>query len=196
MNWFDYGVAGVAIIGLLIGWKMGLLGAIFNAIGVVVGIFIAGHFSDDIASWIADQGTGDAVATVLAYVVIVVGVFVAAQVAKGVTKKMLSLVFLGWVDSLGSILVGLVFGLTLAGAVILAVARFGSDLPTEGAVGMVVEMTGFRGSIQGALVKSTLVPVFIDITKAIPADAMGFVPGDFRLALEDIEQRINQPPQP
>ncbi|MDO8751811.1 MAG: CvpA family protein [Dehalococcoidia bacterium] len=196
MNWFDYVVAGVAIIGLLIGWKMGLLGAIFNTIGVVVGIFIAGRFSGQIASWIAEQGTSDAVATVLAYVVIVVGVFVAAQVAKGVVKKMLSLVFLGWVDSLGSILVGLVFGLALAGAVILAVARFGSDLPTEGPVGTVVEMTGFRGSIQGALVESTLVPVFIDITKAIPANAMGFVPGDFRLALEDIEQRINEAKQP
>ncbi|MSQ22593.1 MAG: CvpA family protein, partial [Dehalococcoidia bacterium] len=183
----------------LIGWKMGLLGAIFQPISVVVGIFIAGRFSDDIASWIADQGAGDAVVMVLAYVVIVVGVFVAAQVATGVTKKRLKLVFLGWVDSLGAIVVGLVFGLALAGAVILVTARFGSNLPTEGAVGTIVEMTGFRGSIQNALVKSTLVPVFIDITKAIPANAMGFVPGDFRLALEDledIEQRINQPPQP
>ena len=196
MNWLDFVIAGVALVGLFIGWKMGLLGAIFNTIGVVVGIFIAGHFSGQIAAWIAEQGTGDAVATVLAYVVIVVGVFFAAQVAKGVTKKMLSMVFLGWVDSLGSILVGLVFGLALAGAVILAVARFGSDLPTEGAVGTVVEMTGFRGSIQGALVESTLVPVFIDITKAIPANAMGFVPGDFRLALDDIEQRINEAKQP
>ncbi|MEK7777761.1 MAG: CvpA family protein [Chloroflexota bacterium] len=196
MNWLDIVIAGVALVGLFIGWKMGLLGAIFNTIGVVVGIFIAGHFSGQIAAWIAEQGTSDAIATVLAYVAIVVGMFVAAQVAKGIAKKMLSLVFLGWVDSLGSILVGLVFGLALAGAVILAVARFGSDLPTEGAVGTVVEMTGLRGSIQGALVKSTLVPVFIEVTNGIPANALGFVPGDFRIALDDIERRINEAKQP
>ncbi len=191
MNWFDYGITGVAFMGLIIGWKIGLLGAIFNTIGVVVGIFVAGRFSDDIAAWIAEQGTGDAIATVLAYVAIVVGVFFGAQVAKSVAKKMLSLVFLGWVDSLGSIVVGLVFGLALAGALILITARFGTDLPTEGALGTVVTMTGLRGSLQTTLVESTLVPVFIDITNAIPADALGFVPGDFKVALGQIEQLID-----
>jgi membrane protein required for colicin V production len=196
MNWFDYGIAGVALIGLLIGWKIGFLGAIFNAIGVVVGIFIAGRFSDDIAAWFAEQGTGDAIATVLAYIVIVAGIFFGAQVAKGVAKKMLSLIFLDWVDSLGSVLVGLVFGLSLAGALILLTARFGTDLPSEGALGVVVTMTGLRGSLQTTLVESTLVPVFIDITNSIPADAMGFVPGDFKIALEQIEQLIDNQPQP
>ena len=40
------------------------------------------------------------------------------------------------------------------------------------------------------MVESTLVPVFIDIINAIPGNALGFVPGDFRLALEQLEQLI------
>ena len=190
MNWLDFIIAGVALVGLLIGWKMGLLGAIFNVLGIGVGVFVAARFSDDISAWFTEQGTSDAIATVLAYLVIIVGVFVGAQVARSFTKKALSLVFLGWIDSLGAIAVGLLFGLALSGALILAVARFSSDLPEEGIAGAITG--GFRGNIQDALVESSLVPVFIDITDAIPADAMGFIPGDFRDALDVLEERIEQ----
>ena len=190
MNWMDIIISIVAIVGLVIGWRMGLLGAIFNVLGVVVGVFLAARFSDDIASWFTERGTSDAIATVLGYVVIIVAVFVGAQVARGFAKRMLNLVFLGWVDSLGAIAVGLLFGFALSGALILATARFSGDLPEEGALGTIVEMTGIRGNIQDEMVESTLVPVFIDVTNALPADALGFIPGDFRLALKVLELRI------
>ena len=190
MNWLDFIIAGVALVGLLIGWRMGLLGAIFNAIGIVVGIFVAARFSDDISAWFTEQGASDAIATVLAYVAIIVGVFVGAQVAKSIAKKMLSMVFLGWIDTLGSVVVGMVFGALLAGAVILGVARFSSDVPQEGVVGLVTG--GFRGNIQDALVESSLVPVFIDITDSLPGNALGFIPGDFRVALDQLKERIDQ----
>jgi len=190
MNWMDIIISIVALVGLVIGWRMGLLGAIFNVLGVVVGVFLAARFSDDISAWFTERGTSDAIATVLGYVVIIVAVFVGAQVARGFAKRMLNLVFLGWVDSLGAIAVGLLFGFALSGALILATARFSGDLPEEGALGTLVEMTGIRGNIQDEMVESTLVPVFIDVTNALPADALGFIPGDFRLALEVLELRI------
>ncbi len=190
MNWLDIVIAGVALVGLLIGWKMGLLGAIFNVLGIVVGAFIAPRISGDIAGWFTKHGTSNAIATVLAYVVVIVVVMLAAQVARIIVKKMLSLILLGWVDTVGAIFVGLLFGLALSGAVILGFARFSTNVPEGGAGGLLEQVTGFRATVQDALVESTLVPVFIDITNAIPADAMGFVPGDFRVALEQLEQRI------
>ena len=192
MNLLDFIIAIVAIVGLVTGWKMGLLGAIFNTLGVFVGLFLAAQISDDIASWFTEQGAADAIATVLSYVVIIVGVFVGAQVARGFAKRVLNLVFLGWVDSLGAIAVGVLFGFGLAGVLILGLARFSNDLPTEGATGMIVEMTGIRGSLQDKMVESSLIPVFIDVTDAIPASALGFVPGDYRLALEQLEQLIEE----
>lgn len=189
MNWIDILVIIAAAVGALFGWKMGLLGAIFNVIGIVVGIWIAANFSHAIAGWIAKQGASQTLATVLAYAVIVVGIFIAAQVAKSLLKKALSLVFLGWVDSVGSILVGVLFGCLLAGALILFLARLSVDLPQSGGTGALVEMTGARKGLQNSLVDSKLVGVAIDVTKAIPAHALGLVPGDFRSALDQIDQR-------
>ncbi len=191
MNWVDILIIIVAALGAFTGWRMGFLGAIFNVIGIFVGIWVATHFSQAIAGWIASQGASNTVATVLAYVVIVVALFIAAQVAKSLAKKSLSLVFLGWIDTLGSILVGLLFGFILAGGLILGLARLSTDLPTGGA-GAVVEMSGFREGLQNALVKSNLVGVFIDVTHGIPGGVFGLVPGDFRAALDQIDQMRQQ----
>ncbi|MBI2171268.1 MAG: CvpA family protein [Chloroflexi bacterium] len=190
MNWVDIVIIIVAGIGALVGWKMGFLGAIFNVIGIFVGIWVAANFSQAIAGWILEQGTSETVATVLGYVVIVVGLFVAAQIAKTIVKKAMSLVFLGWVDTLGSILVGVVFGFALGGAVVLGLARLSVDLPKGGGAGVLVEMVGARKGLQGAMVASTLVPIFIETTDSIPANAFGLVPGDFRAALDEIDRLI------
>lgn len=171
MNWVDYISLFLFLGGLFVGWRMGLLGAVFNAIGIYVGIFIATNFSQLIAGWFTERGSGESVATVLAYVVIIVGVFVGAQVARGIAKRVLSFVLLGWVDSLGSVAVGLLLGFALSGAFLLGLARFSSDLPQEGLAGMIVETTGFRGNIQDSMVESTLVPTFIDVTDSLPASA-------------------------
>ena len=192
MNWLDFVIGFVALVGLFIGWRVGLLGAIFNALGVFVGIFLGAQFSDDIAGWITDQGAADSIATVLSYVVIIIAVFAGAQMAKNIVKKRLNLVFRGWVGTLGSVAVGALLGFGLAGALILGLASFSSDLPTEGALGTIVEMTGLRGSLQDTMVESSLIPVFIDVTDAIPGSALGFVPGDYRLALEQLELRIER----
>jgi uncharacterized membrane protein required for colicin V production len=195
VNWVDILVLVVGLIGLVVGWRMGLIGAAFNLIGAMVGVFAATRFSDDIAAWIAEKGAGDAIATVLAYVAIVVAVFVGAQIARRIVKTALNLVFLGWGDSLGGIAVGVVFGFVLAGAVILGLARFGEDLPDTAAAGAIVEMTGIRGAIQDAMVESSMVGNFLDVTDALPADAMGFVPGDFKAALEQLQLRIAESEQ-
>jgi membrane protein required for colicin V production len=195
MNWVDILIIIVAGIGALFGWKMGLLGAIFNVIGIFVGVWVAANFSQAIAGWILEQGASETVATVGGYVVIVVGLFIAAQIAKTIVKKAMSLVFLGWIDTLGSVLVGLVFGFALGGAVVLGLARLSVDLPKGGAAGAIVQMVGARGGLQNALVASTLVPIFIETTDSIPANAFGLVPGDFRSALDLIELRIQESKQ-
>ncbi len=190
MNWLDFVIIGVGIVGVFIGWRVGLIGAIFNALGVVVGVFIAANFSGAISAWVTEQGASDAIATVITYLIIIVGVFFAAQVARAITKKALSLVLLGWVDSVGAVAVGLLLGAALIGAVILGVARLSVDVPDTGAAAPLIKMTGIRGTLQDALVSSKTVPVFIDVVNGLPANALGFVPGDYRAALDQVEQRI------
>ncbi|MBI4312678.1 MAG: CvpA family protein [Chloroflexi bacterium] len=189
MNWVDILIIIAAGIGALIGWKVGFLGAIFNVIGIFVGIWVAANFSQAIAGWIAGQGASDTLATVLSYVAIVVGIFIAAQIAKAMVKKALSLVFLGWVDTAGSILVGLVFGFLLAGGLVMGLSRMSVDLPEEGATSFLMEMTGARKSVQEGLVKSKLVGTFIEVADAVPANVFGLVPGDFKKALDLIDSQ-------
>ena len=58
-------------------------------------------------------------------------------------------------------------------------------------MGIIVEMSGVRGNINDALVESSLAPLWLDVVDAIPADALGMIPDDFKLALEGLQQRID-----
>ena len=47
-----------------------------------------------------------------------------------------------------------------------------------------------RDQLETALTGSTIVAIFIDVTDFIPADALGLVPDDFKIALDFLEVSI------
>ena len=192
MNWFDLVIIVLALAGLFAGFRVGLIGAVFYAAGVLVASLLAANFSDDIAGWFTDQGAADAIATVLAYAVIFTGVFICALAAQRFAKAAIKLPLLGWVGSLGAIVAGLLFGIGLTSVLILGAVRLSSDLPTEGTIGTVIETKEFRGSLQKALVFSKFTAVFINVTDWLPGSALGFVPGDYKIALEQIDKLAEQ----
>ena len=192
INWIDIVLIIVAAVGIFVGWRIGLLEAIFTTLGVIIGMFLAGQLADDVAEALTESVSSDTIATALAYLILVGGSIGAALVARSVVKKMLSLVFLGWVDSIGSLALGLVTGVLLAGALITLAARYSGNIP-EGELGFIVKVSGIQGNINGALVDSSLVPIWLDVVDAIPADALGMVPDDFKLALEALQDRIDEP---
>ena len=192
MNWIDVIVIIVALVGIFVGWRIGFLGAIFATAGLYVGMVLAGQLTDDIAEALTDSVSSDAIATALAYAIVVGGSLAAALVARSMVKKMLNFVFLGWINSVGSLALGLIAGVLLGGALITFAARYSNDLPeVDGIGGTIIEMTGIRGNINDALVESSLVPLWLDIVDAVPGSALGMVPDDFKLALEDLQWRID-----
>ena len=56
MNWVDLVLAVVGIFALYQGYKMGLVGALCNLVGLFVGIWVAANFNDVIMGAILDQG--------------------------------------------------------------------------------------------------------------------------------------------
>ena len=190
MNWIDIIVIIVALVGIFVGWRIGFLGAIFATAGLYVGMVLAGQLTDDIAEALTDSVSSDTIATALAYLIVVGGSLAAAMVVRSVVKKMLNFVFLGWIDSAGSLALGLIAGVLAAGALITFAARYSQDLSTDGRVGFLIEMTGVQGSINDALVDSSLVPLWLDIVDAVPGSALGMVPDDFKDALDALDQRI------
>ena len=203
MNWLDIVIIALWGIGFFVGWKMGLLGSIFTTGGLVVGVLLAGRLSDNVSELITDSVSSDTLATIIAYGIILIAVFVAAQVLRTVVKGILKMVFLGWVDTVGSLALGLGMGVVLSGALITVLARYSSDLPLELLdlapgdvisdlpVEFLIERAGIQEKLNRAMMESTLIPVFLDIRSVIPGHALGFVPDDFKVALDVLETQID-----
>lgn len=226
MNWLDYVIIATWGLGFFVGWRMGLFGAIFTTGGLIVGVLLAARLSDNVSELITDSVTSDTLATVVAYAIILFAVFLVAQVLRFTVKGIMKLVFLGWVDTVGALTLGLVIGVILSGSLITVLARYSSDLPVEylelleltpgdviGDISVelqellelapgdvmskslslesLIERAGIQKKLNTALVESNLVPVFLDIRSAIPGHALGFVPDDFKIALDLLEAEID-----
>jgi len=207
MNWLDFVIIATWAVGFFVGWRIGLFGTIFTTGGLIVGVLLAARFSDDVSELVTDSVSSDSLATVAAYGIILLAVFVASQVLRATVKGILKLVFLGWVDTVGGLALGLIMGVVLSGSLITVLARYSSDLPVEalieqtpggGFIAMGLDVadiarSGIQEKLNTALMESNLVPVFLNIRSAVPGDAMGFVPDDFKVALDVLEMEIDKP---
>ena len=197
MNWLDIVLIVIFVVALLQGLKLGLLGAAVTAIGAIVGWQLAGQFSDDVGGLFG--GTGDTVATVVAYVIVISLSMTAIRFAYRLVRPFLIVIpIVPLVDRLGGVALGLIAGIVLSGAVIIILARFAYDfeLPEGGVAGQVAQRvpdpTETRESVENALTESSIVPKFISVTDAVPASALGFVPSDFKASLDILDERIEQ----
>ena len=204
MNWLDIVIIVLWGIGFFAGWKMGLLGSIFTAGGLVVGVLLAARLSDNVSEIMTDSVSSDTLATIIAYGIILLAVLVAGQVLRTIVNRILKMVFLGRVETVGSLALGLVIGVVLSGALITVMARYSSDLPVELLdlapgeitsdlpVEFLIERAGIQEKMNTAMIESTLIPVFLDIRSVVPGHALGFVPDDFKVALDVLETQIGR----
>ena len=131
MNWLDVVVLVTWAVGLIVGWKLGLFGAVFVTGGAFLGVLLASRFSDDVADLLTESVSSDTLATVIAYVAILLAVGLATAILRAVVKGVFSKALLGWIDPVGGMTLGLLTGILLAGAFVSVLARYSSDLPTE-----------------------------------------------------------------
>ena len=214
MNWLDFVIIAIVVVFTLVGMKVGLFGTAFLVAGIFGGWILAGLLSDDVGEIVAniagDSLTIDTWITVIFYAIIIILALIASGLAWSIVRPLLTVATLGlsgMVDKLGGLALGLVVGLATSGALITPAARFTYDferfVPEEAIAGslekLVPDIAGKLASIENtrekleeALVDSALVEVFIDITDALPADALGFVPSDFKGALDILELEIEK----
>jgi len=203
MNWLDIVIVAMWSIGFFAGWKIGLFGAIFTTGGLIVGVLLAGRFSDNVADFLTDSISNDTMATIIAYGIILLAVFVVAQVLKAVVKGFMKMVFLGWVDTVGSLTLGLVMGIVLSTTLITVTARYSSDIPlslldlapenviSNLPVEFLIERSGIQEKLNKSMIESSLIPIFLDIRGTLPGQSLGFIPDDFNIALDVLETQIN-----
>ena len=210
MNWFDFALIAVVVLGLIMGLKTGLIGAAFIALGAFLGGLLAGQLSDDIGAIFSNSLTSDTVVTVVSYVIIMGGCLVGASIVKKSTMPILNVLTLGLtavIDKLGGAVLGLVVGLVISLSLVIGMARLTynfelvdtvtSGIPeqipgqiTQLASEGLAKVTEARGFLESTLIQSQLVPTAIDVKNLLPADTLGFVPSDFKTALEILENKV------
>ena len=218
MNWLDIVVLAILAVGAFMGMRFGLIGAAITAAGVFIGWLLAGQWSDDIGALFGDSLSNDTLVTVVSYALILVAALVVTGIAKKVIMPLLTVVTLGlssMVNKLGGLGLGLLMGIAMSGALIIGLARLTYDFDVDTIItesvleqvpaqvqgqvtaqlkeqlaGQLSQVENAREALETALKESALVPVFINITDALPADALGFVPSDFKIALDILEERI------
>lgn len=216
MNWLDIALIIILVLGLLWGMKTGLIGAIFTAVGILVGWVLAGQMADDIGGLFESSLSSDTLVTVVSYAIIIIASVVIIGFIGKLAKPILTTATLGMsgmVDKLGGLALGLVIGLAIAGVFITGMARFAYNftIQTPGVEAVAPGITGTaiggqaaalgdvslpivddkKQAVEDSLTESTIVPIFTDIQGALPADALGFIPADFALALDILQAEIN-----
>lgn len=220
MNWLDGVLIVVIAASAYLGLRTGLISAAFTVIGVWVGIALAGRFSDDVGEHLTNSISNDTLVTVISYAFIFIAVVLAARVAGAFVRKAVGLLTMGLAEPLGGALLGALAGVILAGALVTGMARLAYDfhvpevsgeLPGgdeqasdggaperedgtayaalgDGAAAILLEDT--RGYVEGPLRGSAFAAVFVDVVDVLPEEALGFVPSDFKDALDILEVRI------
>ncbi|MCH7653414.1 MAG: CvpA family protein [Chloroflexi bacterium] len=199
MNWLDILLLAILVVGAILGMRLGLLGAAINAMALLIGWLVAGRLSDEVGGIFASSLSSDTIVTVLAYIVIMALSLVLARIVWKVVRPIVNLATLGVVgvaDRVGGIVVGAILGIMIASAIIIVLARFtyNFELPDTGITGgiavQVPKVEDTKEAVEGALTDSATVPAFINFTNALPGNALGFIPSDFKISLEILESAI------
>ncbi len=199
MNILDWVLLALFVVGALWGYKSGLIDGLLTLVAVYVAMVLSGQFAGRIVGLFTDSIESDALSTAIGYVVIFVLVFLIARIVGKIIRGTMKVLFLGWVDKLGGLALGLVAGLLIAGAVVTVLARFTYVFEPPSGEGNVIQRTGerflneqARSKSDDQLVNSNLTEVIVEVRSALPGRALGMMPDDFDTALDILEERIQE----
>ena len=211
MNVLDWVLIAVFTLAALWGYKTGLIDAVLNAITIYLGLFLSGLFAGRVLSLFWDGVESEAISTAIGYVIIFAAVLIASRIVSSIIKKALKITFMGWVDKLGGVALGLVAGVLIAGGVMTVAARYSfvedesatanitADVLTDGIEGIKDKITGNTikfatnlGREKGRtwLVESTIVPSLLNLRNFV----IQLAPEEFGTALDRLETAVDDQP--
>lgn len=150
MSWvFDIIILVIIAIPTFIGLKVGIVKTLLILVGGIVGIVLAGRYSDQLGAVFSDA----AWANVVAFAVILLAVLIIASIIAKLVKWALSAVLLGWVNRLGGAVLGFILGAFFCAAVLT----------------MWVKYMGAGDIIQGSALSNFLIDSFPIALGLLPA---------------------------
>lgn len=122
INWIDVSIMIIILLNMVIGIRRGIIRGIINLIGVITAIFLAIFWFKEVGEYISShsQISGE-IANILGFAIIFLGVYLIARIIEIFFKKILSLLFVSWIDGLGGAVFGLVKGSLIVGILLVII---------------------------------------------------------------------------
>jgi membrane protein required for colicin V production len=128
MNWLDIVIIVILAIQVITGFAQGFIKALAGLVGLIVGIFVAGRFYENLAGSLLGFISNTDVANVAAFVLILMVIWGIFSVLASLLTKLVSVAFLGLLNRLLGAVFGLIMGALFIGAALAVWARyFGTD---------------------------------------------------------------------
>jgi len=122
INWIDVSIMIIILLNMIIGIRRGIIRGIINLIGVITAIFLAIFWFKEVGEFISShsQISGE-IANILGFALIFFGIYLIARIIEIFFKKILSLLFVFWIDGLGGAVFGLVKGSLIVGILLVII---------------------------------------------------------------------------
>ena len=197
MNWLDLALMVSMATGALMGTWVGFIRGAFAVAGLLLGIVLVSNFRETAVGLLVDYVPNETLTAALGYAV-TIGIAVAAMViGAAIVRTIAYRLFLGWVDRLAGLAVGLTGAAVISATAVIGIAGldYGNDFPGEGTVGTIFEKMPHAVEAKDALLDSlrdsTLVSVLVGATGSLPEAALDRVPQDFLAAIDYLDQKAS-----
>lgn len=160
MNGLDFVIIAMVTVPALLGWRTGLIKAVFTLGGIVGGFLLAGQLYGRVGTLLSSFLEDGAQADSLGFALVLIGAIVASWVAAFFVKKVLAAVMLGWVDPLGGALLGAAMGSFLMTVILLMLQ----------AVGQVGNVAGIKDSLGGSALAGLFLQYVGAVVQLLPVD--------------------------
>ncbi len=131
-HWLDLVLVVVLILFFFMGWKMGLIKGAFSLLGLVGGIWFGGLWADNLDTALISRWLSGDTSYYVSYLAIILITLLIAYIVAHYVGKVTQFGFLGSVNTIGGMVVGLLIGAFLAQAVIIAIANVNVSFVQDG----------------------------------------------------------------
>jgi len=156
MNWVDIVIVVIVALSAFSSLRTGFLRQTLTLMGFIVGIYGALGYHEALARTLSGTIKNATVVTVLAFVLILIAVWVAFAVLAAIAHRILKTLGLAWADHLLGMLVGLLIGLFFAICFLLLFIR--------------VPILGISGAIRQSTLASFIFQVLPHLRRLLPSD--------------------------
>ena len=198
MNWLDLALMASMATGALMGMWVGFIRGAFAVAAVFLGMVLVSNFRETATGLLADYVPSETLTAALGYAVTIGIAVAAAVIGAAIVRTIAYRLFLGWVDRLAGLAVGLVGAAVISATVVIGIAGldYGNNFPGRGMAGTVFEKMPHaveaKDILLDSLRDSSLVSVLVNATGSLPKEALDRVPLDFLSAIDYLGQRASR----